>query len=185
MSKPTPPRSTPKSLIPALSTSLNVGMALGAWITVLPFANPAYPGPAVAVWFRDFFKPGFIGITSLSAVTIASGIRAAWILRGQGQQQQQQQAGSSSSAEGRDKAKKASRWAIAGLVFTLIHFGFGNSVSFCLFNLFVYEISVRRIVGLILGFQSRCSPSWTRSCPRRIWRRAKWRAGSSCTPSGR
>ncbi|KAL7819179.1 hypothetical protein V8C44DRAFT_354719 [Trichoderma aethiopicum] len=128
MSKPTTPRSTPKSLIPALSTSLNVGMALGAWITVLPFANPAYPGPAVAVWFKDFFKPGFIGITSLSAVTIASGIRAAWTLRGQQQQQQQQQAGSSSSAEGRDKAKKASRWAIAGLVFTLIHFGFGNSV---------------------------------------------------------
>ncbi|KAK1242066.1 hypothetical protein MKX07_000052 [Trichoderma sp. CBMAI-0711] len=123
----------PKSLIPALSTSLNVGMALGAWITVLPFANPAYPGPAVAIWFRDFFKPGFIGITSLSAVTIASGIRAAWLRQsssalppppsGPG-------SGSSSAEQGHQeaKAKKASRWAIAGLVFTLVHFGFGNSV---------------------------------------------------------
>ncbi|TFA99472.1 hypothetical protein CCMA1212_008706 [Trichoderma ghanense] len=108
---------TPKSLLPTLSTSLNVGMALGAWITVLPFANPAYPGPAVAIWFRDFFKPGFIGITSLSAVTVASGIRAAW---------NKPQPGL--SAEGQAKAKKASRWAIAGLVFTLVHFGFGNSV---------------------------------------------------------
>ncbi|KAH0490426.1 hypothetical protein TgHK011_001894 [Trichoderma gracile] len=117
-SKSTTPSTTPKSLIPALSTSLNVGMALGAWITVLPFANPAYPGPAVAVWFRDFFKPGFIGITSLSAVTIASGIRAAW-----------RRTPESAEEQGQDKkAKKASRWATAGLVFTLIHFGFGNSV---------------------------------------------------------
>ncbi|KAL7946711.1 hypothetical protein V8C42DRAFT_293971 [Trichoderma barbatum] len=109
-------RSTPRSLIPVISTSLNVGMAIGAWITVIPFANVAYPGPAIAVWFKDFFKPGFIGITSLSAVTIASGIRSARV-RDQ-----------SGSAEGQARAKTASRWAIAGLVFTLIHFGFGNSV---------------------------------------------------------
>ncbi|EHK21453.1 uncharacterized protein TRIVIDRAFT_131516, partial [Trichoderma virens Gv29-8] len=106
----------PKSLIPVISTSLNVGMAIGAWITVIPFANVAYPGPAVAIWFKDFFKPGFIGITSLSAVTIASGIRSARV-RDQ-----------SGSAEGQPKAKAASRWAIAGLIFTLVHFGFGNSV---------------------------------------------------------
>ncbi|UKZ79197.1 hypothetical protein TrVFT333_006947 [Trichoderma virens FT-333] len=109
-------RTTPKSLIPVISTSLNVGMAIGAWITVIPFANVAYPGPAVAIWFKDFFKPGFIGITSLSAVTIASGIRSARV-RDQ-----------SGSAEGQAKAKAASRWAIAGLIFTLVHFGFGNSV---------------------------------------------------------
>lgn len=91
-------------------------MALGAWITVIPFTNVAYPGPAIAVWFQDFFKPGFIGITSLSAVTIASGIRAA------------RARDVSGTADGQAKAKTASRWAIAGLVFTLIHFGFGNSV---------------------------------------------------------
>ncbi|KAL9473987.1 hypothetical protein ACSS6W_008367 [Trichoderma asperelloides] len=109
-------RRIPSSLIPVVSTSLNVGMALGAWITVIPFANVAYPGPAVAVWFKDFFKPGFIGITSLSAVTIASGIRSA------------RTRDLSGTAEGQAKAKTASRWAIAGLVFTLVHFGFGNSV---------------------------------------------------------
>ncbi|QYT02898.1 hypothetical protein H0G86_009881 [Trichoderma simmonsii] len=113
---PSTSRTTPRSLIPVISTSLNVGMALGAWITVIPFANVAYPGPAVAVWFKDFFKPGFIGITSLSAVTIASGIRSALVRDASG------------LAEGQAKAKAASRWAIAGLVFTLIHFGFGNSV---------------------------------------------------------
>lgn len=109
-------RRIPSALIPVVSTSLNVGMALGAWITVIPFTNVAYPGPAIAVWFQDFFKPGFIGITSLSAVTIASGIRAA------------RARDVSGTAEGQAKAKAASRWAIAGLVFTLIHFGFGNSV---------------------------------------------------------
>ncbi|KAM0264907.1 hypothetical protein ACHAQJ_000423 [Trichoderma viride] len=109
-------RTIPRSLIPVISTSLNVGMALGAWITVIPFTNAAYPGPAVAVWFKDFFKPGFIGITSLSAVTIASGIRSA------------RTQDLSGTAEGQAKAKAASRWAIAGLVFSLIHFGFGNSV---------------------------------------------------------
>ncbi|ETS01579.1 hypothetical protein M419DRAFT_9128 [Trichoderma reesei RUT C-30] len=121
---------TPKSLIPALSTSLNVGMALGAWITVLPFANPAYPGPAVAIWFRDFFKPGFIGITSLSAVTIASGIRAAWLRQSSSSALPPSGSASSSADQGQQEAKanKASRWAIAGLVFTLVHFGFGSSV---------------------------------------------------------
>ncbi|PTB66484.1 hypothetical protein BBK36DRAFT_1085754, partial [Trichoderma citrinoviride] len=120
----------PKSLIPAISTSLNVGMALGAWITVLPFANPAYPGPAVAIWFNDFFKPGFIGITSLSAVTIASGIRAAWSGSGSGSRSSSSaaEATNNNDSSNNNKAKKASRWAIAGLVFTLIHFGFGNSV---------------------------------------------------------
>ncbi|KAL6864227.1 hypothetical protein J3F83DRAFT_154229 [Trichoderma novae-zelandiae] len=121
-SKPTTPRTNPKSLIPALSTSLNVGMALGAWITVLPFADPAYPGPAVAVWFNGFFKPGFIGITSLGAVTVASGIRAALLRDRSGTET------GSGSVEGRAKARNASRWAIAGLVFTVLHFGFGNSV---------------------------------------------------------
>ncbi|KAL7917629.1 hypothetical protein ACQKWADRAFT_306298 [Trichoderma austrokoningii] len=109
-------RRIPSSLIPVVSTSLNVGMALGAWITVIPFTNVTYPGPAIAVWFQDFFKPGFIGITSLSAVTIASGIRSA------------RARDVSGTAEGQAKAKAASRWAIAGLVFTLIHFGFGNKV---------------------------------------------------------
>ncbi|RFU82089.1 hypothetical protein TARUN_108 [Trichoderma arundinaceum] len=109
-------RTIPKSLIPVISTSLNVGMALGAWITVIPFGNIAYPGPAVAVWFKDFFKPGFIGITALSTVTLASGIRAARV------------GDRSGTAEGQARAKAASRWAIAGLIFTLIHFGFGNSV---------------------------------------------------------
>lgn len=113
---PSTGRRIPSSLIPVVSTSLNVGMALGAWITVIPFANVAYPGPAIAVWFKDFFKPGFIGITSLSAITIASGIRAA------------RTRDLSGIAEGQAKAKTASRWAIAGLAFTLIHFGFGNSV---------------------------------------------------------
>ncbi|KAL7791869.1 hypothetical protein V8C37DRAFT_381592 [Trichoderma ceciliae] len=109
-------RPIPKSLIPVISTSLNVGMALGAWITVFPFTNAAYPGPAVAIWFKDFFKPGFIGITSLSAVTIASGIQSARLRD------------LSVTTEGQARAKAASRWATAGLVFTLIHFGFGNSV---------------------------------------------------------
>lgn len=153
-------RRIPSSLIPVVSTSLNVGMALGAWITVIPFANVAYPGPAVAVWFKDFFKPGFIGITSLSAVTIASGIRSA------------RTRDLSGTAEGQAKAKTASRWAIAGLVFTLVHFGFGNSVR----DPVVGKSASQE--GLSHKFY-RYSKSWIGFLPIRNWLKGKWLAGSS------
>ncbi|KAH6989876.1 hypothetical protein EDB80DRAFT_729206 [Ilyonectria destructans] len=105
----------PKTLLPLLSTSLNVGMALGGYITTVPFYNTDYPGPAIALWFRDFFKPGFVAVTTLGALTFGSGLRAFWF---QYHRTAQKQARSST----------VSRWILAGLLFTLLHFGFGNKV---------------------------------------------------------
>jgi hypothetical protein len=51
-------------------------------------------------------------------VTIASGIRSA------------RARDLSGTTGGQAKAKATSWWAIAGLVFTFIHFGFGNSVCY-------------------------------------------------------
>ncbi|KAK5993807.1 hypothetical protein PT974_07244 [Cladobotryum mycophilum] len=109
-------KSTPRSLIPVLSTSLNVGMALGGYIMTIPFENREYPGPAIALWFNDFFTPGFIGVTTLGVLTLTSGFRAFRIRKDVGSSQDQA------------NAKAASRWALAGLAFTVIHFGFGNTV---------------------------------------------------------
>ncbi|KAJ3539744.1 hypothetical protein NM208_g5360 [Fusarium decemcellulare] len=108
-------RLTPTTLLPVLSTSLNVGMALGGYITTVPFGDPTYPGPAIALWFKGFFRPGFIGVTTLGAITFGSGVRAWWSHRNKTQQKQ-------------GNSGVVSRWALAGLVFTAIHFGFGNQV---------------------------------------------------------
>lgn len=91
-------------------------MALGGYITVIPFTNPEYPGPAIAIWFNDFFQPGFIGITTLGVLTLTTGFRALRVQNDFG------------SIEGQATAKVASRWALAGLLFTVLHFGFGNTV---------------------------------------------------------
>ncbi|KAH7124942.1 hypothetical protein B0J13DRAFT_565907 [Dactylonectria estremocensis] len=108
-------RFIPKTFLPLLSTSLNVGMALGGYITTVPFHNTDYPGPAIALWFKDFFKPGFVGVTTLGALTFGSGLRAFWFhYHGIAQKQA--------------RSSTVSRWSLAGLIFTLLHFGFGNQV---------------------------------------------------------
>jgi hypothetical protein len=144
----------PKALVPLLSTSLNVGMALGAYITTIPFQNPAYPGPAIATWFEGFFKPGFIGITTLGALTLGSGLRAFWFHRG---------------AQKQARSATVSRWALAGLVFTLTHFGFGNTASRLL--------RVQEVVDKADTRASRCSRLWTRFWPSRNSHSPQWRSG--------
>ncbi|KOS21327.1 hypothetical protein ESCO_006788 [Escovopsis weberi] len=106
----------PRSLPPTIITSINVGLALGGYVLTIPFKNDKFPGPAIALWFRDFFQPGFISITTLAALTLTTGFRAF------------RTKPASASEVHRAKAKTASRWAAAGLTFTLLHFTYGNTV---------------------------------------------------------
>lgn len=101
----------PASFLPMVTSSLNVGMALGAYLGTVPFARSDYPGKAIAIWFDGFFKPGLTAICTLSALTLGT---AAMNLRSLG------------SVDARKR--KSARWALTGVVFTLIHFGFGSTV---------------------------------------------------------
>ncbi|KAF4445614.1 hypothetical protein F53441_10678 [Fusarium austroafricanum] len=103
----------PKTLLPLLSSSLNVGVALGGYATTVPFLNPDFSGLAIAAWFKDFFRPGFVIVTTLGATSLGSGLWAAW----------------TSSRRGTIQGHAASScWTLAGVVFTILHFAFGNTV---------------------------------------------------------
>ncbi|KAF7552940.1 hypothetical protein G7Z17_g3966 [Cylindrodendrum hubeiense] len=110
------PRGLARALIPVLSTSLNVGMALGGYVTTLSFADVEYPGPAIAVWFRGFFKPGFIAVTTLGSLTLGSGLYLSYSERQR------------SRTKGQTGSNTASWLALAGVAFTVFHFSYGNQV---------------------------------------------------------
>lgn len=154
-------RFIPKTLLPLLSTSLNVGMALGGYITTIPFYNADYPGPAIALWFKDFFKPGFVGVTTLGALTLGSGLRAFWF-HYQGAEQKQ---------------PTVSRWILAGLFFTLLHFGFGNKASY-LWDL--GEVVSKTNIAVV-----RCCQLWTKSYPSQNLHSSRCQSGSACMLQGR
>lgn len=154
----------PKTLLPLLSTSLNVGMALGGYITTVPFYNIDYPGPAIALWFKDFFKPGFVGVTTLGALTFGSGLRAFWFhYHGTPQTQA--------------RSNTVSRWILAGLLFTLLHFGFGNKASYLRG---LREVASKTDIAVV-----RCSQLWTKFYPNQNLRSYRCQSGSACTLHGR
>jgi hypothetical protein len=103
----------PRSFLPLLSTTLNVGLALGGYVTTTAFSDPNYSGPAIAAWFKDFFMPGFISVTTIGALTFGGGIWSFWSHR---------------SRKDQPRSKAVSWWSLAGLGFTVVHFTFGNQV---------------------------------------------------------
>ncbi|RMJ06670.1 hypothetical protein CDV36_013742 [Fusarium kuroshium] len=107
------PKYIPRSLLPLLSTTLNVGLALGGYVTTTAFNDPNYSGPAIAAWFKDFFKPGFISVTTIGALTFGGGIWSFWSHR---------------SRKDHQRSRAVSWWSLAGLGFTVLHFTFGNQV---------------------------------------------------------
>lgn len=94
---------------------MNLGLAIGGYAMTLPFATPGIPGAAVAVWFDRFFLPGFVSVTTLGLTTLIFGFRGFRASRNQ----------------------YASRTALLGLLFSVVHFGFGNSV--CMSNLLLFR----------------------------------------------
>lgn len=100
------PFSWPLSLPPLLSTTLNVGVAIGGYTMAIPFYAPGIPGDMIATWFLRFFQPGLITVMTLGVTTVVTGLRA-W----------------------RGLEPSASRHAALGLLFTFVHFGFGPLVS--------------------------------------------------------
>ncbi|TVY93100.1 hypothetical protein LAWI1_G001593 [Lachnellula willkommii] len=103
------PFSWPLSLPPLLSTSLNVGVAIGGYTMAIPFYAPGIPGAMISLWFQRFFLPGFVSVMVLGVTTLVTGVRA-W--RGLG--------------------SSASRQAALGLLFTFVHFGFGPLIMGCM-----------------------------------------------------
>jgi len=104
------PLTWPLSLPPLLSTTLNVGVALGGYTMALPFYAPGIPGAMISTWFQRFFTPGLITVLALGVTTLVTGVRA-W--RGL-------------------KKPAAARWAAAGLLCTIVHFGFGPLIMGCM-----------------------------------------------------
>lgn len=100
------PFSWPLSLPPLLSTTLNVGVAIGGYTMAIPFYAPGIPGDMITTWFLRFFQPGLITVMTLGVTTFVTGLRA-W----------------------RGLEPSASRHAALGLLFTFVHFGFGPLVS--------------------------------------------------------
>lgn len=72
----------------------------------IPFYAPGIPGDMIAMWFSRFFQPGLISVMTLGVTTLVTGLRA-W----------------------RGLEPSASRHAALGLLFTVVHFGFGPLVS--------------------------------------------------------
>ncbi|KAE8449092.1 hypothetical protein EG329_008475 [Mollisiaceae sp. DMI_Dod_QoI] len=105
------PLSWPLSLPPLLSTTLNVGVAIGGYTMAIPFYAPGIPGAMIATWFQRFFQPGLVSVMVLGITTLVTGVRAWWRL------------GASASA---------SRYAGLGLLFTFVHFGFGPLIVGCM-----------------------------------------------------
>ncbi|KAH7130854.1 hypothetical protein EDB81DRAFT_660871 [Dactylonectria macrodidyma] len=79
-------------------------------------ANTDYPGPAIALWFKGFFKPGLVGVTTLGALTFGGGLRAFWFYY-------------HGTAQKQVRSSTVSRWSLAGLISTLFHFGFSNKAN--------------------------------------------------------
>ncbi|KAJ5623798.1 hypothetical protein N7510_000107 [Penicillium lagena] len=94
------------ALIPLLSSALNLGVAIGGYVTTLPFADERFPASAIAVWFEVFFLPGFVLAVTLGFVSLVAGVR---LYR-------------------RSPNAAMIRFTLVGLVFTVVHFCFGNSV---------------------------------------------------------
>jgi hypothetical protein len=119
------------SLIPVLSSALNLGVALGGYVTTLPSTDERFPATAIAVWFEVFFLPGFVLAVILGLVSLVAGVHVYRC----------------------SPNTTMMRYALVGLVFTGAHFGFGNSVCATFHHNFERTVSkLFRSSGTWLGY---------------------------------